>query len=283
MRNLQYEIQKAIKNKFFIIACIIGAMLAIIHVCFAVSDYNDNMQTFIGAENKVGMQQNLFLPLFSPFTYWLCGSQQNNISKIIFMTIPFLAVIPYSWSLSNNIKKNIVNRQIKVSSLWKANFIATFISSGLVIAVTLIMNFLVMLMFIPTYNPDSAYDIYFRMFSNTFMGNLFYKFPYLSVVFFILLNFIFGGLIGCLGNAVATLFNKPIMALITPAIILYAVEFGKKYLVKDEEIEISPLSILNSYETTNNCFKIMFIEFIIMFLLSYVISGVMCEKRIKEY
>lgn len=279
MSNLRVEIKKSLINKFFFIPCIIGIIIMMIHVYFVVCEYNDFCNVMKELKNNNHMNQNPLIPLYSAFTMWICGDD-NLFSMILFHAFPLMVTIPYGWRYCSEIKsgynKEIVG-QTGSFNYCISKFIATFISSGLVITIPLIVNFLSILMFIPSLTPDSVYDIYYGVFSNSFLGNVFYSNTFLYVAVFILINFLFCGLIGCLSYTFAALFRSRILSIIFPSMILLAINYFKQYEISSE-MEISPITFLTSMRSLYDNWIVVWMEVIVLFLFTFTI-GVVREKN----
>ena len=142
---------------------------------------------------------------------WMGFDRTNPLAKIFFLIFPLMAVLAYCWSYCSDIKSGFADKCIDEIGRYRYHlnkYISIFISSGLTNAIALTVNFLTILLFVPAIKPDSVYDIYYGIFSNNFMAETFYNIPLMYVLTFILLNFIFCGLFGCLGYAISTIIKR---------------------------------------------------------------------------
>nr|MDE7105206.1 hypothetical protein [Ruminococcus sp.] len=181
-----------------------------------------------------------------------------------------MAAIPYSWSLCNIVKSGKLTSNNISSQHYFNKFVSVFISSGLLIVIPLSMNFIVTSLFVPSVTPDSVYDIYYGIFSNDFGGQLFYTLPYVYILSFILLNFVFYGLFGCIGLYVSIFFKRKIVSIITHAIIIYSIELLKKRFLANLSIEISPISFLCPIKAVSCNYILIITEIAIMLLVTLV-------------
>lgn len=122
--------------------------------------------------------------------------------------------------------------------------------------------------------PDSIYDIYYSVFSNSFLSNLFYNSPFLYVGIFILLNFIFGGLIGCASLAFSKFVKNRILTVLFPFIMLFCVQCLSHYVQNYSSIligEFSPITFLHPVKSSNASWGLIIIEIIVIFAITFIV------------
>ncbi len=166
-----------------------------------------------------------------------------------------------------------------------SKYIAVFISSGLTITVPLLLDFLIILLFVPAIFPDSVYDIYYGIFSNNFMADIFYGQPFVYVLIFLLLCFVFCGLFGCLGYSISTLIKSKIIAIVVPTVLMILVEFVKNLIMKNDSIyniEFSPLSFLCPAKSYTTNWIIIISEIVVLFLITFGISVLRFKKTARR-
>lgn len=277
MSNLRKEIKRSIKNKFFYISCIIGIILSLICVFEAVKDYSDYA---VSLEEVEMINLNPLVPTLSAYTLWIGGGESNLYSTMMFLMLPLLVSLPYAWSYCSDRKNGYLKKAVNEIGSLKYNlskYVATFISSGLVIAIPLIINLLSVLMFVPAITPDSVYDIYYGVFSYNFLGDVFYTVPILYDLIYILMIFLFCGLIGCLGYSFAVLFKSRILAVISPSALLLLIHYKKQY-IGSFDFEISAISFLSSATNLFYNIKTVIIEAVILFVFTFIICVLRKEK-----
>ncbi len=233
------QCKKSILNIWFIILFLIANIIAILHIFYAVNEYKFIINNF-AKNNEVYL--NPCLPVYTSINMWI-GNSKSIYSKMFFYIIPALCPFTYSWSYCVDFKKNHFNSETSVK-YYISKFIAVFISSGIVIAIPLFINFVGISLFIPTFKPDSVYDIYYGMFSNKFLSYLFYNTPPVYIFIVILLNFVFGGLFGCLGLSISTIIKSKIIAVTSPSFILILIAFIKDTFLSNSMIDIFPISFI---------------------------------------
>lgn len=270
--DIWYGIKKAIFNKYFIVICFLGIVIAIMHSYEAISTYSDISQSIQYYSSK---EQNPHASITNAFTMWIGWDQKNKYSKLLYRILPLISVLPYCWSYSKEKKIGIANKNIVQNGKWKYHFskyTSVFISSGLVMAIPLIINFLTILLFIPPIYPDSVYDIYYGIFSCNFMADMFYMHPFVYVGIFIALSFIYCGLFGCLGYAISVFLPNRILSVSFPIVAVLLTEHIKNRVLEDNAIQrnnFSPYSFLCPAKSLNTNYKIVCLEIVMLFLITF--------------
>lgn len=260
------ECKKSILNIWFIIPFLLGCILVIMHIIYTVANY----ESFINKlSNSNDINFNPCLPIYTSINLWI-GNSKTIYSQIYFNIIPYLCSLPYSWSYCYELKKS-KTASIESNIIYIQKYISVFVSSGLVISLPLLINFFGISLYIPTYKPDSVYDIYYGMFSNGFLSGLFYNSPLFYILIVIILNFIFGGLMGGLGLSISTIIKSKFIAVTSPALILLLITFVKNNFLKYTNIDISPISfIFPSISQSVKCL-IVITEIVIFVLFSLIL------------
>lgn len=275
--NFKSELKRAITNIWFIIPLFILTLISLLDIILAIKSYN----LFLNSINEVGeIEMDMCVPVFTSFNFWI-GNSSSLYSTIFFWTSPLLAALPYSWAYCT--KQNCTNSSLYNNSKEKylIKYTSVFVSSGLIALIPLFINFIVVSLVVPSIKPDSIYDINYGIFSNNFVGVLFYKFPYIYILFYCFFNFIFNGLLGGLGISVSTISKSKTTAVLFPPIIVFLLEKLKEKI--QLSFEISPISFLCPSKPQYDNGYIIFGEIIILIILSIVFSsiglrGKKCEK-----
>lgn len=226
MKNPFLYIKSMISKKNFFIPLLFALVLTSFHVVFAVYTYC-NIDSI---ERNQALSDNLvnpYSPLTSVFTMWMGANSSNFFSMTLWLAFPLLSTIPidikkdeYVFGMRNYLKRYSV----------------TFTLSGLLTAIPMILNFLALLLFIPAIYPDSVFDIYYGVFSNSFLGNTFYCSPFAYIAIFIALNSIFSGLIGGCSLALFYIFKSRILSTLIPSIALYFIQFHEYFFESDVDV-----------------------------------------------
>jgi len=222
MKNtLKLELKKALKNKFFFIAVLIGCIITIQNVWYFVNMYNNELK-FISDYFKssgIDLSGYSYSTGNSPFVAWVGTEAQSKSSTVLYFILPLLIAIPYGWSYCSERKsgyeKNIIIRSGKIN-YYLSKYIAIFVSGGLTIVITLLFNFLTLSLFLPLRKPYVGDDIYTGVFPYHIFCSVFYTHPYIYVFFKLLLAFVFCGLIACISYSASLLTKNKVIVTIVP-------------------------------------------------------------------
>ncbi len=279
MSNLQNEIKKSLFNIYFITICTLGTIISLIYSYESIKTYHDycNHVNF----DEI-LPQNTLSPTISAYTMWIGGTKLEDIKpcKIFFIFTILAAVLPFSWSYCTERRKAKKNKHefnddIKYRIF---KYIAVFISSGLIAAIPLLINLISILLFIPAVTPDPVYDIYYGEFSNSLLGNIFYSSPIIYEMLYILIFFAFCGLLGCVGYAFSLIIKHEIVAITSPILLLVATYFLNNRIHIGYDF-FSLISYMKVADVMLRNYKTLFIEMLIMFLVSLFIVVIMKNKH----
>lgn len=228
MTLIKMEIKKSLHNKAFYMSIVIGMVFAILSLIYCVSIYNKDMT----AMQNVGDIKAPITPIYSMFNHWIGGEAVSLGTSVFFFIFPLLCAIPYGWSYC--VEKNSgYRRTIIVQSgkrnYYMAKYIATFISGGLAMVIPMIFSFILAAAYFPAIKPDVMYDIYYAVFKNSLMSELFYTTPFLYVVIYLCIDFVFCGALACCSMAMAAFVKQKYVVTLVPFVICLALHFSMKF------------------------------------------------------
>jgi hypothetical protein len=262
MSDLKAEIIKSVKNPFFLFPLAFLIILSVLNACSNISDYYFFKNEVITDEV---MDYNPGTSIMTVYNMWLGTRQNNRFADIFFVFALLFPVVVYSWSYRWTLIKDKKQSRYGI----KKNFnklIAIFISSGAVSTIPIIINFAVVSLFIPLRKPDSAYDIYFGVFSSNIMGECYYSCPLLYTLIYISVCFILCGAIGCMTHSLSVIIDNWILSGIIPIAFLLIFRFNcsaKSLFTSD----ISPISLMSSAPVAFENLKCLIIEFAIAIVI----------------
>lgn len=280
------ELRKALKNKLFLFSVLLG--FAVTFLSFL---YNYELYTTALRDNELYSREfdiiiNPMLSMNTLYNSWVGGEVFTLGTTIFFFIFPILIAIPYGWSYASELKsgyiKNAVIRCGK-KEYFISKYIATFISGGLTMCIPLICNFFLTASFIPAYQPQVRYMQYYSIFSNTFMSDIFYQHPNLYVAIYILIDFIFCGLICCLSCTAANFIRNKVVAILTPFGVMLLFNYVSSIIKSNYSVEVSPMNFLRpcpaSYSTNISIIAAEILLLLAITIMPMVIRG----KRYEIY
>lgn len=198
MKNiLKIELTRALKSKTMLLSLIIGTLITLSHVLIyiiPVSNFIDQALSYNKAMYSVP----------SVFAGWIGNAGYSMQSFLFYMLLPILVTIPFGDSFFADNKsgyiKNVLIR-VKKKKYYLSKYIATFISGGLVIVIPLLINLIVSSMFLPSHLPQviSGYPIG----AASMWSKIFYTHPYVYIFSYLLIDFIFSGLIATIALSIS--------------------------------------------------------------------------------
>ena len=280
-RILKTELKKAFGNKLFLITLAIGLIIGFVSAYQNISNYvpaaSDNAYRMEVSE----VLFNPLYPMFSSFTNWMGGDYQYPMTSLFYLLLPLMASLAFGWSFCMEKKsgyiKNVVIRTKKIH-YFLAKYIAVFLSGGAVIAIPLVINFLTVACFIPAYQPDIYYNIYYSMHYH-FLSELFYSSPLLYVIYVMALDFVFSGLIATASMALTFFVRNRFAVVLLPFLLLLGIQYIQDTLYKIFQVIISPIDFLKAYSSGPVTGWVVFPFMIILFLLTF---GITCFKGVRD-
>lgn len=140
--------------------------------------------------------------------------------------------------------RNMVIRCGK-TNYFAAKYLAVFVSGGLAMLLPLVFNLLLVAMFLPIATPVPYYAMYTGIWASSLMSMLYYSQPFLYLLLYLLIDFIFCGLLACLSFAVTALIKNRVAVVLAPFLVLLAVQYSRRLVIFSASKEISPMAFLH--------------------------------------
>lgn len=217
------DIKRILHSPLLWISLGIGIVLGVIHFFVIGSPYQWRYWRSILQEmfHLANMDQFGELGELYPFPWisrWIGGDAVSIISVLFFMGIPVLAAIPYGNSIAvdhtNGYIKNLYIRGEK-KSYYISKAISSFLTGGLVICIPLLINIGLCIATMPHIKPaveGASVSIYY----GNMWSVLYYEHPYLYVLGYLLIIFVYSGLLSCLATGVSAYFHNRFFSLVFP-------------------------------------------------------------------
>lgn len=278
-RIFKMEIRKALRNKFFYISILIGCVITMFSLAYNIEIYQVDMSNQTGTSNPMYGASNLF-------NRWIGGEPFSLGTAAYFFLFPLLVSVPYGWSYCEEKQSGYV-RLVAVysgkSRYFLSKYAAVWLSGGLAMIVPLIFNFSLSLLFFPVVMPDPVYCTSNGVFYGSFLSIIYYSNPFLYVFLYLCIDFIFAGLIACIGYVVSCFSRHRVAAMIMPMLLLLAVNYSRQFLYTSNGLfykEISPLYFLRPVESWSPASgKVILIEMVILFAATFFLIMIWERKH----
>lgn len=198
-RLLSVELDKAFRNRWFVISLLVGCALACWSATISIDALLTWQQRSEGVE-WVLSDEWIGSTMTGAYTDWMLVAGSDPFAAGLFFFIaPMLVVMPYAWSMRTEMMDGYIVQQASrfdVRKIYLCRYLAVFLTSGAVIAIPLILNFLVCLCFIPAYTPDITTNLYLGIDAQELWARELFTTPFLYVVYNTVLDFLLCGLWG---------------------------------------------------------------------------------------
>lgn len=213
-------------NPLFWICIAIGACIAILAAWIEIQIELNTLEATLQQGDH--LSYNTLLSVISAYTAWIPTRIGDFYSGLYYLLWPLLATIPAAWILSNDSKEGVLEQQclrIKKASVIRIKLYVSFISGGICSALPFILNFLVVICFLPLFTPKIYDEIYTAVPMNSLFSGLFYNSPLAYVITLSVLAFIIGGLFSCVVSFFASLSKTKFQAIFVSYFLLHLLAF----------------------------------------------------------
>lgn len=287
MKNIiKLEVNKALKNRLFFISVILGCIITILSLQYNINVYHNNLATLKDMALSSPEGYKVLTPAYTVFNNWIGGEPFSLGTAIFFFVFPLLIALPYGWSYCEE-RRNGYSRSMIVQSgktpYFISKYIAVFLSGGLAMAIPLIFNFLLAALIFPSITPVVTYDTVYGVFGGSLMSNFYYTRPFLYVVIYICIDFVYSGLLACISLAVTAFLKQKWVVVIIPFFVCLMITFAERFVyISSETIykRISPLYFLRPVESGYAAsWTIIIVSAVMIFLTTFLIHMIWERKH----
>lgn len=279
-RMIGIELRKALKNKLFYITILIGCSITMLSFANSVSIYQNELLM------KESSDSNPMQAITHLFNLWIGGEPFSLGSSIYFFVLPLLAAIPYGWSYCEEKQCGYVRMAAVCcgrSNYYLSKYIAVFLSGGLAVVIPLIFNFLLSALFIPASMPSPVYCTSNGVFFHSLMSSIYYTIPFVYVLLYLCVDFVFCGLIACISYGAASFVRHRAVAVILPLFLLLSFHYSRQFIYTSMTTvykEISPMYFLRPVAAAYAAsWAVILTEMAVLFIATVFVSMVWERKH----
>lgn len=224
-KMLKIELKKALFSKTFLLGTALLTLFALCSALYMIegqSNYNPNHLYEYCMDNGEYVSNPDF-PLVSLYTSWVGADRVSLAYALFFNLMPIGAAIPFAWSYHTERKcgylKNIATR-IDRKYYYISKTIAVFVSGSLAVFIPYIINILLVSAFIPYYQPWIGYNLYNMVYFGTTWSDLFFSYPLLHMILYVILNTVYGGIFALLSYSISFYIRNYVAILFTPFLLI---------------------------------------------------------------
>lgn len=239
LKILKCEIKRSFCNYMFFVSLIISGILVIWYSIERIPSCIEWNASFFDET----IYDN-FLEV--SYTNWIGSHNIYLQQNILYLIIPFLAVLPFGSSFYMDINQGYIKgicTRTKKSYYLVSKYIAVFLSGGCAVVIPMILSFMISSSFLPTMLPETSY-IFTNIYPIYKWADLFFVHPLLYTLLYIGVAFLFSGFIACLSLFITYFSNKNFLVLLFPFFIYI---FSSLFF---ELLDLEGFSIRNILTTT---------------------------------
>lgn len=200
MKIIRFEWKRMMHSVSFYISLLTALIIVILDALSKYELYKDGYDVYT-----------------SVFIKWIGTFRGMDEAVYLFSLLPLLTTLAYSWTVGYDRNIGYVNQILSRTSRKKyflAKYIVSFISGGIVFAFAILMHFLMISTFYPSYYPIVAVGTS-SVHAFSFCPQLFYTHPLLFLLAWTGIAFLWGGAMVCIALGVGMLTKKYTVALIS--------------------------------------------------------------------
>jgi hypothetical protein len=223
---LKIELLRAIRSRGFMLALLVGMFIAISHYFQNVVPMTQYLDL-----NKQYPDMLMLYP-HTVFNKWMGGESYTLQPFLYFLLVPALAAMAFGDSLYSDLKggfcKNVFIKTKKTSYFF-AKYVAVFLCGGIVVILPLLANLGLSAVTLPSLLPQVSAGT-FQIYADGMWSALYYAHPYAYILSYLLLIFVFSGLLATVSLAMTFFFNNRFVVVLSPFLIcLFLYAIGSNY------------------------------------------------------
>lgn len=229
-KGIKLEFYRAFHNIRYVAALLVATAIALAQFFTQV----------IPKTHVIGSGESIDYP-HSVFNSNLMFGLQSFYSYIYYFSIILLATVPYAASYFTDMKdgyiKNVSTR-MNTTGYLAGKYLAVFVSAGSICVIPLILNTYLTAMVLPSLTPEVATARFAVSGNGSFAKELFFTYPYLYTLLYLVIDFVMTGLFGCLALVISRIVNNRYIVMFFPFIV---------FLVFQTVIAYTPLALLGPF------------------------------------
>lgn len=277
-KMLKLEFRKMFVSWGFLISAIIGLTLA---VCQSVGFY---FNAYVGqkANYDLAASGGKYSGQIYPTVMlqgWMGQDYASVFQTLFYLLLPVIAVLPYGASLyqelSSGYLKNVYTR-ISRGSYLACKYVAAFIGGGTCVAAPLLLSLLISALYLPNL-PQNVFMLQATLRNTSLWVDIYFGAPHLYALLFILLAFIFGGLMAVLAIGISQFANNVFTVWLFPFLLNTCAYY---FLQGMESIKYVPMSFLNPIQNQDADGTAIIVTGIILFAVSLILFILNAGKKV---
>lgn len=221
---IKIELKRAFLNRWFLLSAGIMFVLAIVSGICAVAELSGiKSMLFSSLDSKYYGSS-----FYSCLKAWIGLDIGQPATTLFYFLVPIAAALPYAWSISQERKtgySSLILTRTSRSSYFVSKFCAIAATGAAVVGIPLIGNFIIAVVSLPFVNPDVTDVIYWGIYENAMLSEMFYQTPLVYVATMIVLSCLFGAVWALFVTSVSFVLPIRSASIIIPFLALFAIDY----------------------------------------------------------
>lgn len=227
--------------------------------------------------------QNVSLATYTLYNSWIGGLPTGLVPVIFYTMLPLCASIPYATTIIDDRKTGYIRvfvAQYGRKQYYLNRYIMVFVSGAVTVLIPLMLNYIIVACFVPARLPDAIDNLYFQVYHDTILGDIYYLHPLLYDLLYLLIDAAFAGIWATVTMACAFYTRSKLVAIIGPYIaLLYCSYAADLALMLRVSINVEPLELIRPISVGNaENGWILCAEIVCMFMLSLLVICIRGKK-----
>ncbi len=159
-RILRIEMRRALTNRWFVLSLVTLTIMAMVSAVVGIVNVTSRLDVVVYPYLDTSYW---YVTSYSSYRYWIAVNRMSAPIEAFFALAPLLVLMGYSWSAASDHKSGYCEQLLARSgktSWYTARYLAVFASGGLLVSISLLVNFLLLALFIPSWQP-SVVDMFY--------------------------------------------------------------------------------------------------------------------------
>ena len=228
------ELRKAFGSKKFLLGMALLLLFSILSAVYMIEGRAGYNPGGVLESMKDGeYAHNPTLSLITFYNSWVGGDELSLAASLFYALLPVGAALPFGWSYyverKNGYLKNTYSRVDKKIYL-TGKTIAVFLSGAAIVAISLVVNILLVLAKIPLITPHVWYNLYNHIYFGNLWADLYFSAPGLYVLLYVLLDAVYGGVFALFSFAAGFYFRNIFAVLFSPFLFMVAASYIERVI-----------------------------------------------------
>ena len=251
IRCVRAELNKAFKNRMFLISLGIGLLICEVDVIQNALTVRSLTETMLSLDDISKSAEG-----FSLFVEWIAVNGSTFGNMVFYFVWPILAVLPFGWSYAEERKSGLFDQivsRVGRKTYFVSKYTAVFVSGGAAVALPVLTDLLVNALICPYCVPDVVTSIT-PITNGYFLSHLFFTSPWAFALLWCGMEFLWGGVVACICFVAGTRLRHQVMVLLIPFVTLVLLDAVCSLLmgVGTGNIELSPMRLVQAAPFSSN-------------------------------